>query len=384
MLFTFIICLFQTEPAWGNVKPGDTPPPVTIESVIQGDLQGSFTLEDLKGKPVVLEFWASWCVPCVQAIPHMNDLIAAFGDRAHFLNLSTESEAVIRRTATSKGMKGQVVRVPEAVFLSYGARAIPHTVVLDAEGKVAGITRPKELTAARLERLVRGEPVRFPDFNYKPASLEQDETLFGQVGNLFGQVVFQIDDTDGTGVRFVKPGHLLFSGASLSVLLQIAYGVNEHQLDWASENPRERYRVSVVAPDGRNETAKRLLAQSLPTMLGIQVKQVQAQKEVYVLKRREDKGLPLEPSQEKRSTSANGNSLNIRGGTMNDLASLLGDFAVYAPVVNETGVEGTYSVALEWLSGDQTSIQEALADIGLVLTKNQRPVDVLRIEASSP
>src|SRR5437870_239138 len=49
---------------------------IAFEEVIQGPSDEKITAQSLKGRPVVLEFWATWCAPCVIAIPHLNELAA--------------------------------------------------------------------------------------------------------------------------------------------------------------------------------------------------------------------------------------------------------------------------------------------------------------------
>jgi len=54
------------------------------------------TLHALAGKAVVLEFWATWCAPCVAAIPHLNELATQFKDRpVVFLSVSDETPSVV-------------------------------------------------------------------------------------------------------------------------------------------------------------------------------------------------------------------------------------------------------------------------------------------------
>src|SRR5205814_1980699 len=52
---------------------------------------------DMSGKFVLVDFWATWCSPCRQSIPQLNDLHAKFKDRLVVIGLSDEPEQAIRR-----------------------------------------------------------------------------------------------------------------------------------------------------------------------------------------------------------------------------------------------------------------------------------------------
>ena len=109
------------------------------------DLEGNpVSLEELRGRVVVVNVWGSWCPPCRAEMP---DLVAASeetGDDAAYLgiNIRDADEAQALAFARNKGMEFPSVYSPdgEALLAFAGTltpRSIPATVVLDREGRVA-------------------------------------------------------------------------------------------------------------------------------------------------------------------------------------------------------------------------------------------------------
>lgn len=99
-----------------------------------------FRLADARGRIVVLDFWASWCGPCIQAMPQVDEVVNRFDtDRVQLVavNLQESAEA-IRPTLQRMGIDPPVAldRTGKVAEL-YDVTAIPQTVVIDAEGNVA-------------------------------------------------------------------------------------------------------------------------------------------------------------------------------------------------------------------------------------------------------
>ena len=76
-------------PAFCGVKVGDVAPPLHLQRLIP-DQPVDTSLDALKGKAVVLEFWATHCGPCVEAIPHLNELVDQFAGRIQFVSVTAE------------------------------------------------------------------------------------------------------------------------------------------------------------------------------------------------------------------------------------------------------------------------------------------------------
>lgn len=104
-------------------------------------LDGSkFKLADRKGQIVVLDFWATWCGPCMQTMPLVEGVIAEFADRKVELlavNMEEQADQVKSLLERHKFKVPVAIDRDGAVAAKYAVTAIPQTVIIDREGKVA-------------------------------------------------------------------------------------------------------------------------------------------------------------------------------------------------------------------------------------------------------
>jgi thiol-disulfide isomerase/thioredoxin len=133
------------------------------------DLQGAkHSLADYHGKPVLLNFWATWCVPCAAEMPLLSEMQNRYKDKVLFIAASVDEEDVKPEIAAFiKKHKGDALTVMTGASLDslhdFGlAPAMPGTVFIDAEGnivdRVSGALKRPNLEQ-RLHKLV-GEPVK--------------------------------------------------------------------------------------------------------------------------------------------------------------------------------------------------------------------------------
>ncbi len=96
-------------------------------------------LEDFKGKPVVLNFWATWCAPCVKELPSLARLQAARSDLTVIaLNVDTKAEGPIADFLKEVGAEGlEAYADPKKkLWRSFRLNSMPTTFVIDAEGRL--------------------------------------------------------------------------------------------------------------------------------------------------------------------------------------------------------------------------------------------------------
>jgi thiol-disulfide isomerase/thioredoxin len=97
------------------------------------------TLSQLKGKVVLLDFWATWCAPCRESIPHFIQLYKDYrGNGFEMIGMSVDKgdEEGVRRFIQSMEIPYPTVIVPEEVVRNYRVAAIPTTFLIDKEGKI--------------------------------------------------------------------------------------------------------------------------------------------------------------------------------------------------------------------------------------------------------
>jgi len=101
-----------------------------------------FAFEQLKGSPVVVNFWATWCAPCVEEMPELSSLAQEVRDSGtRFIGVGVDNQDAIARFSRQLPVSYPlVVANATGAFLArkFGntAGALPYTVVLDATGRV--------------------------------------------------------------------------------------------------------------------------------------------------------------------------------------------------------------------------------------------------------
>lgn len=236
-----VMCLFAAlllaTPALAqDAKPlavGDPAPPLSVEawSQLPGgvDPQGGYDWEALRGTTVVVEFWATWCGPCIAAIPHMNDLAEQFEGEVVFISVTDEPEEKTLALREKRPMRSVLgFDTDKSMHKAYEVRAIPKTIVVDKEGRIASITHPNRLSAETLRGYIGGKhdkPGQGADGEAEPWSvgaISSGVDPFDRRHNVpVGQLVFR--EAVGTGMMRSGKGPTNVTSVDSSPLELITY-----------------------------------------------------------------------------------------------------------------------------------------------------------------
>ena len=115
----------------------DGPAPTFVVRTVDGK---TIRLTDLKGRPVVIDFWAMWCAPCRASLPHLSQIQTRYRDRGLVvlgLSVDDEDPQTVKRFAERLGVNFRVGLADERVLDLYGPlRAIPTTYFINRRGEV--------------------------------------------------------------------------------------------------------------------------------------------------------------------------------------------------------------------------------------------------------
>ena len=120
------------------LPPGSLSPDITLQTP-DGE---TIALSSFKGKVVLIDFWASWCLPCRRQNPHLIELYKKYkGDNFEILGVSLDDNVSAWKNAISKdGLSwpqvSELKKWESTVVKEFHIEAIPYGVLIDREGKI--------------------------------------------------------------------------------------------------------------------------------------------------------------------------------------------------------------------------------------------------------
>ena len=372
---------------------GAPAPALNFTQLYQAPARARATWPGLRGKVVVLEFWATWCGPCIAAVPHLNQVARSLDPaKVQFISVDDEDPKVVKTFLAKRKMEGWAgVDTTGGVFKRYGVTARPTTIIVDAHGKIAGITDAEELTAQELKAVAAGRhadidssmAVLADSMKVKPSDASDSKPLF-EIS--LSKLPPDNGPTRGSfSIRSSSDG-IEMLGITADWLLTYAYHVEHDRLEISSPLPDDRFNLHTDFAGADDSVTAPILQAAIAAGLHLDVKRKTVTRSVYVLG-----ATPAARDLVKESASTRGSMSSENAGKielvnvpMASLASSLESW-LEIPVIDNTGITTHFDSNLELSSKDLSAINQRLrVALGVELTKEDKPVEMLEVTPLPP
>lgn len=385
----FLLLIFALSVHAQQLKIGDQVSNFSFELV-----NGSETeLKDFKDKIIIIDFWATWCGACIVGMPHLSTLQTKYKDDLVVIALSHETKERVQRFYQNRPQNFKLgIDIKEQFANAFPHRIIPHTVLIDRQGKVLAITQPENITHEIIEKAISGETVDLP--------LKEENTQFDMYSDYFKRdttiveyFVIQPGNPDVPSFT-VKYAQGVFGKRRISMLnttipgmyrqayqksaYRLIYDLDESQFSY--NNPKNKFMMDVIVASDKKDDIEIVLQEKLSEALDFRVRLDSIEMDVVILSKHDSTSFELRKTDEHVGFSGRGDGFKSEGANLNDLSTYLENFGIVGmPVVNETGIEGTYKIDFSFSPEKKGDLQTQLKAIGLSIKKGKRKIEVLRI-----
>lgn len=356
----------------------------------------SVTLNRYRGKLILLDFWATYCVPCITSFPKMQVLQQKYQDDLQIILVNNEpvakATAFLQKRKDEQGEAFTAIVADTLLNNTFPHRTIPHYVWIGKDDKVLAITGEEELEEAKLLQAMAGEGSSFVNKkNIDPAlplfssadfpteGLQMYSLLTkGRVSGLASGTQFRKNQTGVLLGRAFTNTSFFSLYSTIGRLLQRAAGqrFSDQQIKYIGADSvgflRDSYNYEFVVPERLSGKLYPMMLHDLNTYSPY----------VATFKTEETDCLVLERTRGGRISdqgAARQGALNLKNLTAEALIDHLENLAWNGlPVINNTGISGRLSISIP-LTGNLQEVNAGLLQYGLRLRPARKKITMMLI-----
>ena len=415
------LCLFlsiATQAQTAALKIGDTVPDITINNIINYK-NSSAKLSDFKGKLLILDFWATWCAPCIGMIPRMDSLQKAFEGQVVFLPVTYQAANVVE-PFLAKLQEKKPFNLPDVIgdkvlHAMFPHRSLPHYVWISPEGKVLAITSYDQVTTERIKGAIAGKSQQLiTKEEMKPVAYDPKKPLFIELNGGSGsslkyhRLISNFTEGLWPGYKFYKDSvdmKISVRNQSLLNIYTLAYGegqkfLNTNKVILEVKDPASFYSnkegneylrwmregnvycYELIIPEVASGTAFTAMREDLSLFFTNYQVSIERRNVPCIVLETIDKNIVASKGG-KPVNQMNRSGALLQNGNWNHFIGRLDDYYLQQsklPLLDATGITGFVDMEIKADMLDPESINKALIPYGLSLKPANRIVEMLVIK----
>lgn len=372
-----------------TLKVGDKAPKINITDYILNTPKD----KNIGGKFIVLEFWATWCAPCLSAVPHLNELHDNFKNRKDLLFLSMTYEKPEKTKRTLEKIPFKTVVVSDQTKLNeanFNVDEIPHTVLIDNKGIIRWIGIPTELNSSVIENFLNGTNISKGNLTLPTEKKQEKEAEEQEPANSIDitldllkdskayyvfSVINAAENDDVMAFEALWKGKYIDLNNNLKSIISKIIKKPEYQISIPNELVENKYNIfyknsNKIEINEHSKVLKNNLLTSLNLTENVEVKKV----EVYNLKVENTEKLNFSLNQEEKQKHSGSNATHFIFSNSN-IETLIRDVGNYHKIIifNETEQDKNLDFIIR--KGTLPELINDLKEYGLRLEKVSKEIE---------
>ncbi|HSU50551.1 MAG TPA: redoxin domain-containing protein [Segetibacter sp.] len=368
-------------------------------------------ISDLKGKFVIIDFWGTFCVPCINDIPKIEQLQKRYGDTMQILMVATDGLERATQFYKTRVKANKPMQLPCAINRRsvnyFQVKEVSTYVWIDDQGIIKAITDDSQITEKNVADFVNRKNVVFRqkekevkiDFKKYMAAvaseMDSSSVLYNStltkhlkgvrssyfpmvkgrtrvyVTNMPASKFYQIAFGDSTGA--VPFNRTVIESAHPE---KIECPENEDFEVWKVNNT---YCYELTVPKEKQKDILNIMQEELKRLFGLNVfREYRTQKCLILKKEKEPRFFADSNTTPKMAMSVGG--VTVKNHPFSTLAELIQHYLQRKIVLDETGITGKIDVVLQVQMNDEDAVNAALKQYGLSLRYENRQVLMLVIK----